>query len=277
MYGVGGIPHTQWNGLEATTGGYPNGNWQPMYDSFLPLYNNSVGNNTPYEININGFLNEDEVTYEVSVSMDSDMSNANQKVDIFVVEDLIWSYWTGASAYHNARNVARDWLTTEDLSISVSGETEIFSGAFSISNNWNSDNIKILAIVQNYSSKEIMQVSGVNINDMNPDVDDDGILNNSDNCMEIYNPSQTDDDNDGIGNACDPCNDMVYILGNINGDYTLDNVPIINLFDVLTLVDYLITNEGNECLKNITNINQDNSSNILDVISLVQYILGGQY
>ena len=169
MYGVGGIPHTQWNGVEETVGGYPNGNWQPMYDSFLPIYNSMVGDDTPYEIDINGFIGETEVSYDVTVSMDVGMSNSSQKIVIFVVEDNIWSYWTGASAYHNARNVARDWLTTEDISISTAGETETFSGTFDLSIDWNSDSVKIIAIVQNYSSKQIYQVAAVNINDMDPD------------------------------------------------------------------------------------------------------------
>ena len=277
MYSVGGIPHTQWNGVEPTTGGYPDGNWQPMYNSFLPIYNNMVGDDTPYEIDINGFIGETNVLYDVTVSMDAGMSNVNQKLDIFIAEDNIWSYWTGASSYHNARNVVRDWLASENLSISDAGGAETFSGDFDLDSNWNPDSIKIIAIVQNYSSKQVHQVSAVNINDMNPDIDDDGILNNEDNCVEIYNPGQDDDDNDYIGNMCDPCNNLIYILGNVNGDYALDGEPIINVFDVLTLVDFLITNEGNECLQYATNINQDHLVNILDVISLVRNILDGEY
>ena len=277
MYGVGGIPHTQWNGVEETTGGYPDGNWQPMYNSFLPIYNSMVGVNTPYEIDINGLIDDITVSYDVTVTMDSEMSNANQKVDIFVVEDNIWSYWTGSSSYHHARNVARDWLASEDLSISNSGETEMFSGTFELRSSWNPDSIKIISIVQNYASKQVYQAIAVNINDMDPDVDDDGIYNNDDNCVEIYNPDQIDDDNDSIGNMCDPCNNLVYVLGNINGDYTLDNKPIINLFDALALVDFLITNDGNECLMQVTNINDDYFINILDVVVLVRNILNGEY
>ena len=91
------------------------------------------------------------------------MSNANQKVDIFVVEDNIWSYWQGAGAYHNAHNVARDWIATEDLTISLEGESQTFSGTFDVSDDWNSDSVKIIATVQNYSTKQIYHVKEVNI------------------------------------------------------------------------------------------------------------------
>ncbi|MBT5761081.1 MAG: hypothetical protein HOI55_15645, partial [Candidatus Marinimicrobia bacterium] len=86
MYGVGGIPHSQWNGVESTVGGYPNGNWDPMYNAFMNIYDNMDGDETPYEIEINGMFDQinDEVTYDVTVTMDADMSSTNQKVDIFV-------------------------------------------------------------------------------------------------------------------------------------------------------------------------------------------------
>lgn len=37
------------------------------------------------------------------------------------------------------------------------------------------------------------------------DIDDDLILDLADNCMETYNPDQTDTDGDGVGDACDNC------------------------------------------------------------------------
>lgn len=37
------------------------------------------------------------------------------------------------------------------------------------------------------------------------DIDGDGVINDKDNCPNIYNPDQTDSDSDGKGDACDPC------------------------------------------------------------------------
>ena len=233
-----------------------------------------VGDDTPYEIEINGMINDTEVSYDIFVTMDADMSSINQKVDIFVVEDNIWSYWSGASSYHNARNVARNWVVTETLSISLSGETESFSGTFDLSDAWVSDNVIIIAIVQNYGNpKQIYQVSQININDMNPDIDDDGILNGEDNCVDVYNPDQVDVDSDQIGNMCDPCNDLVYVLGNTNGDLNQNGDPVINVFDLFTLIDFTIQGSLNECSENVMNINGDNHINILDVIELMKNLL----
>ncbi|WP_295386686.1 thrombospondin type 3 repeat-containing protein [uncultured Thiodictyon sp.] len=39
---------------------------------------------------------------------------------------------------------------------------------------------------------------------IDPDDDNDGVLDASDNCPLVANPDQADDDRDGIGNACDP-------------------------------------------------------------------------
>jgi hypothetical protein len=194
---------------------------------------------------------------------------------VFVVEDNIWSYWTGASQYHNARNVARDWLLSEDLTISSSGQSETFSGTFELGDSWNADSVKIIAIVQNYSSKQIYQVHQVNINEMNPDIDDDGVLNGDDNCIDIFNPGQEDTDLDLIGDVCDPCDNLVYIMGNLNGDI-INGQPGIDILDVLELVDYLIDGDSYECQDDIMNINGDGFINVVDVISLIQMILNGE-
>ncbi|XP_044747031.1 cartilage oligomeric matrix protein [Coccinella septempunctata] len=40
------------------------------------------------------------------------------------------------------------------------------------------------------------------------DIDNDGVLNKQDNCVDKYNPNQRDIDGDGIGDVCDNCPDI---------------------------------------------------------------------
>ncbi|SVC82093.1 uncharacterized protein METZ01_LOCUS334947, partial [marine metagenome] len=68
----------------------------------------------------------------------------------------------------------------------------------------------------------------------NLDADNDGVFNGSDNCPDVYNPYQEDEDEDGIGDACDNCNSLIFSLGNINGD------DAINIIDVLMLIDVVL-------------------------------------
>ncbi|MBW2713511.1 MAG: hypothetical protein JRC77_07145, partial [Deltaproteobacteria bacterium] len=42
------------------------------------------------------------------------------------------------------------------------------------------------------------------------DIDEDGVADDDDNCIDIYNPDQSDDDDNGLGNACDPPEKPLY-------------------------------------------------------------------
>jgi len=53
------------------------------------------------------------------------------------------------------------------------------------------------------------------------DSDYDGIPNDSDNCMLLYNPDQADNDEDGLGNACDNCPDD---YNSDQSDYDIDEI-----------------------------------------------------
>ncbi|MDP6532780.1 MAG: T9SS type A sorting domain-containing protein [Candidatus Marinimicrobia bacterium] len=106
-----------------------------------------------------------------------------------------------------------------------------------------------------------------------PDVDGDGILTANDNCPNVYNPDQLDIDNDGPGDACDPCdNANIWVSGNINGD-VVDNSPVINIFDVLTLVDYWKANDYPGCAAEISDYNESGSVNTLDIVQLVWQVI----
>ena len=103
----------------------------------------------------------------------------------------------------------------------------------------------------------------------NLDADNDGVFNGSDNCPDVYNPYQEDEDEDGIGDACDNCNSLIFTLGNINGD------DAVNIIDVLMLIDVVLGVTVNECMYSASDITLDGYVNVLDVLGLVQIILGG--
>ncbi len=281
LYGVGGIPHTEWNGSVDMVGGWPNGNWEPAYDYFIGFYNQLIDSETPYEIVINGLKDSSTVNYEITISMDDDLSIQNQKVQIIVVEDNIMSYWGAVGIDHNARNVARYWIATEDLTISSSGEAQTFSGTFEIDTDaWNPDSIKLISMVQNYSTYEIYQVQELNVNEF--DTDQDGIINSQDNCMSEYNPNQEDIDSDGMGDVCDPCdNANIFIAGNTNGDSwyydtnSLEPSVHVDIFDVLRLSDIVESGTQEGCGYQSGDLTGEGNVDIIDVIALSSFIMDG--
>jgi len=103
----------------------------------------------------------------------------------------------------------------------------------------------------------------------NMDSDNDGVYNGMDNCPDDYNPYQEDEDGDGIGDACDNCNSEIFTLGNLNGD------DAVNIIDVLMLIDVVLGVNVNECMYSASDITLDGYVNVLDVLGLVQIILGG--
>ncbi|MBT6113769.1 MAG: hypothetical protein HOH03_09195, partial [Candidatus Marinimicrobia bacterium] len=58
-----------------------------MYNTFLPIFNSMLGDETPYEIQINGMILDNDVTYDITISLDSDHPSSNDIVHVFIVED----------------------------------------------------------------------------------------------------------------------------------------------------------------------------------------------
>ncbi len=110
------------------------------------------------------------------------------------------------------------------------------------------------------------------------DVDEDGVLDSDDNCIDIANPNQADIDFDGAGDACDPCdNQNVYTFGNINGTIDQEGFAIVDIFDVMELVDILLNDNQESCGSEIADMNSDGNQNVVDIIFLVQMLLGGGF
>ena len=100
---------------------------------------------------------------------------------------------------------------------------------------------------------------------ISPDNDSDMVGNFSDNCIDVYNPDQTDSDGDGIGDACD------YVCGDANFD------GIANVADVVYIINNIFRSGPEPYLAEAVEVNADAAYNLGDAVTIVNYIFrGGQ-
>ena len=105
------------------------------------------------------------------------------------------------------------------------------------------------------------------LSDPSGDMDQDGLYNDIDNCVEIPNPNQEDLDEDGFGDACDGCNSLI---GNINND------SIVNILDVVEIVNVVLeveTSNLSMCQISNADSNFDGIINIQDIINTINIII----
>ena len=127
---------------------------------------------------------------------------------------------------------------------------------------------EVLYSASGYNQTAIINYINEGLEGLDQDFDNDGINDNLDNCPYVWNFSQNDIDLDGLGDLCDQCDNTVFTTGDLNGDGWKD------LIDALTLVDVLLQEGDNVCAEESSDINGDNITNVLDLVLLIQELLG---
>ena len=139
-------------------------------------------------------------------------------------------------------------------------------------------NGEVLFTNSGYQEDDIIEAIQLGLSYVPRDEDSDGIMDSVDNCFDIVNPDQLDIDQDGYGDACDPCdNANIFTSGNTNGTLTTGGQVTVDIFDVLSLVEIVLTGQTESCGYEISDYTYDGDVNVIDVIALVQLILNGDF
>ena len=171
-----------------------------------------------------------------------------------------------------------EWATSFGLTIPVlDDENDSLSSIFGNSIPYNvviDGNGQVIYSAPGHTLETIVSTIEDGLSTIIQDSDNDSILDNIDNCINIYNPEQNDYDFDSIGDECDSCDNLnIFISGNVYGDIDDENNFSIDIFDLLTLLDIIIYDYDNVCGYQIADITGDSQQNILDAIALIQSIM----
>ena len=120
LYNVSAYPTTVWNGVHhrwvepvAAIGSH-------SYPYIQNLYHDHYDLATPFRLGISGEYEpgDNEVNFSVEVLIDNDIDTTvnieETYVEVFAVEDDIYSWWGSTGQWHNARNVARRYVTKSE-------------------------------------------------------------------------------------------------------------------------------------------------------------------
>jgi len=139
-------------------------------------------------------------------------------------------------------------------------------------------NGEVLFTNSGYQENDIIEAIELGLSYVPRDEDSDGVLDSIDNCFDVMNPDQLDIDGDGAGDACDPCDNLnIFTSGNTNGTLTTGGFVTVDIFDVLSLVEIILSGDTESCGYEISDYTADGNVNVIDVIALVQFILNGDF
>ncbi len=142
-YGFSGTPSVMFDGVIDEIGGMASGSMYPTYNAD---YNVRSAIASPLIINGAYTVLNGQVDATFTIQVDQAVTGANT-VHVFVCQDGL----------HGQSNMVVDVLATEPFTLTNQGQTTVVTRSFTMDGAWTESDLRIIALVQNDNSKEILQ------------------------------------------------------------------------------------------------------------------------
>ncbi len=164
-YSISGIPDVRFDGVISVLGGSSSSS---MYPTYLPKVNQRNAIPCDYTIDIFG-ENSSGLTYDIVLDLEQVNGSplSNLVAHLVITESGFPVSWGIVS---EANYVCREMVPDQNgTAISFSGSTELeLSLQFTLDPSWDTDEIELVAFIQDNSSKEVLQGDKIALNDLQP-------------------------------------------------------------------------------------------------------------
>lgn len=143
-YGFSGTPSVMFDGVDDYVGGAASGS---MYTTYLPTVVSRQSVASPLIMDANFVILGNQITMTVNVQVDMPVTTSNNQVHFFVARE----------GYHSQSNLVIDMLDSEPLALTTPGESTLITREFTLDPAIIDDNLRLIAVAQSMSSKEILQ------------------------------------------------------------------------------------------------------------------------
>ena len=146
MYGFTGTPSVMFDGTTSSIGGLGSGS---MYSNYLPLYQARAATPSPLVIESSYTIAGDQATVVTTVTVDQALSAGTKQVQFYVA----------LADYHAHPYLVMTTLNSQTLGVTAVGQQETIERTFTVAPGWEHENLRIVALVQNLGTEEVLQAA----------------------------------------------------------------------------------------------------------------------
>lgn len=163
-YNISGYPTAHFDGVEEYSGG---NHTQSMYSNYLPLYNTRIAIPSEFTVDIYGTNNGLNYSIDLMLEEVGSYTGSNLVAHLVITESEIAYSWQGMSELNY---VFREMYPDENgTSVSFSGNSQQhLTYNFSIDASWVTAHCELVAFIQDNDTKEILQGSMVELDNLEP-------------------------------------------------------------------------------------------------------------